>query len=56
MIFEGKLLSIHIAEAGGEAMMELQQASLIALQRDHDIELLPCEHNPAYLLNNQSRE
>ena len=29
MKFEGQLLSIHIAEAGGEAMKELQEATLI---------------------------
>ena len=79
MIFEGQLLSIHIAATGGEDMRELQEASLIegvgiegdryatgkgyyshmpdvrevtlideetlvALQRDYDIELLPSEH------------
>ncbi len=79
MKFEGQLLSIHIAKAGGEAMEELQEAvltegvgiegdryatgkgyyshmpdireitiideeTLIALKRDHDIELLPSEH------------
>jgi MOSC domain-containing protein YiiM len=79
MKFEGQLLSIHIAEAGGEAMKELHQArliegvgiegdryatgkgyyshmpdirevtlideeTLIAMKRDHDIELLPREH------------
>jgi MOSC domain-containing protein YiiM len=79
MKFEGQLLSIHIAEAGGEDMKELQEATLIegigiegdryatgrgyysdrpdirevtlideetliALKRDHDIELLPSEH------------
>jgi MOSC domain-containing protein YiiM len=79
MKFEGQLLSIHIAEAGGEAMKKLEEAALIegvgiegdryatgrgyysdrpdirevtlideetliALQRDHDIELLPSEH------------
>ena len=79
MIFDGQLLSIHIAEAGGEAMRELDAATLIAgvgiegdryatgkgyyshmpdirevtlideetliaLQRDHGIELLPHEH------------
>jgi MOSC domain-containing protein YiiM len=79
MKFEGQLLSIHIAVAGGEDMQELQQATLIegvgiegdryasgkgyysdrpdirevtlideetliAIQRDHDIELRPSEH------------
>ena len=79
MKFEGQLLFIHIAQAGGEAMQELQEASLIegvgiegdryatgkgyysdrpdirevtlideetliALKRDHDIELSPAEH------------
>ena len=79
MKFEGQLLSIHIAEAGGEDMKELQEATLIegvgiegdryatgkghysawpdvrevtlideetliAIQRDHDIELKPDEH------------
>ena len=79
MKFEGQLLTIHIAAAGGENMTELQEANLIegvgiegdryatgrgyyshmpdirevtlideetlvALQRDHDIELLPSEH------------
>ena len=79
MKFEGQLLSIHIAEAGGEDMKELQEANLIegvgiegdryatgkghyskwpdvrevtlideetliAIQRDHDIELKPHEH------------
>jgi MOSC domain-containing protein YiiM len=79
MKFEGQLLCIHIAQAGGEAMEELQEASLIegvgiegdryatgkgyysdrpdirevtlideetliALKRDHDIELSPAEH------------
>jgi hypothetical protein len=29
MIFEGQLLSIHIAATGGEDMRELQEASLI---------------------------
>ena len=79
MKFEGQLLSIHIAEAGGEDMIEVSEANLIegvglegdryatgkgyyshlpdirevtlideetliAIQRDHDIELLPSEH------------
>ncbi len=79
MKFEGQLITIHIAQAGGGAMQELQQArliegvgiegdryatgkgyysdrpdirevtlideeTLIALKRDHDIELLPAEH------------
>ena len=79
MKFEGQLLSIHIAAAGGEDMAELGEArliesvgiegdryatgrgyysdrpdirevtlideeTLIAIQRDHDIELLPAEH------------
>ena len=79
MKFKGYLLSIHIAESGGEDMLELQEATLIegvgiegdryatgrgiysdrpdirevtlideetliALKRDHNIELLPCEH------------
>jgi MOSC domain-containing protein YiiM len=79
MKFEGQLLSIHIAAAGGEAMTELGEATLIegvgiegdryatgrgyysdrpdirevtlideetliAIKRDHDIELLPDEH------------
>ena len=79
MNFTGELLSIHIADAGGEAMRTLEEArliegvgiegdryatgrgyyshmpdirevtlideeTLIALQRDHDIELLPHEH------------
>ena len=79
MKFEGQLLNIHIAEAAGVAMKELQEATLIegvgiegdryasgrgyysdrpdirevtlideetliALHRDHGIELLPSEH------------
>ena len=79
MKFEGHLLRIHIAESGGEDMLELQMATLIegvgiegdryatgrgyysdrpdirevtlideetliTLKRDHNIELLPCEH------------
>lgn len=79
MKFEGQLLNIHIAQAGGEDMRELQQATLIegvgiegdryatgkgyysdrpdirevtlideetliAIQRDHNIELRPSEH------------
>lgn len=79
MKFEGQLLNIHIAESGGEAMKELQEAmlmegvgiegdryatgkgyyshmpdirevtlideeTLIAIERDHGIELLPAEH------------
>jgi len=79
MKFEGQLLNIHISEAGGEPMKELEEATLvegigiegdryatgrgyyshmpdvrevtlideetlIALKRDHDIELLPGEH------------
>ena len=79
MNFEGQLLSIHVAAAGGEDMTELGEATLIegvgiegdryatgrgyysdrpdireitlideetliAIQRDHEIELLPAEH------------